>query len=320
MRNSEKRGRSTAFKVLITIFLVLLLVFVGLAVYVYLQLKGTADSMYDDDFEDSQSQLRDTDVQINEGDPISVVLFGTDDDEARNEVQMGQRSDTMMVVTLNPNTGEGKMVSIPRDTRAEIVDQGTVEKINHAYAYGGPVGAKNTVENFLDVPIDYFVSINMDGFETIVDELGGVTVTSNDTFEQSGYTFNHGQTYEMDGEEALAFARARKGVGSGGDGGRQQRQQLLVQAIAKEMISLQTVTNFNSILDVLGDNIRTNIQFNEMNTLRSEYQDAATNIDRLLLEGYDERSAEDNLYYFYPDDASYEEVKSELQNNLEIAE
>lgn len=320
MRKSERKGMHVAFKIFITVFLVLLLVLVGLGVYVYLQLKGTADSMYDDDFDDSQSQLRDTDVQISEGDPVSVVLFGTDDDEARNEVQMGQRSDTIMVVTLNPNTGEGKMVSIPRDTRAEIVDQGTVEKINHAYAYGGPVGAKNTVENFLDIPIDYFVSINMDGFETIVDELGGVTVTSNDTFEQSGYTFNHGQTYEMDGEESLAFARARKGVGSGGDGGRQQRQQLLVQSIAREMIGLQTVTNFNSILDVLGDNIRTNIRFGDMNSLRSEYQDSATNIDQLLLEGQDERSAEDNLYYFYPDDTSYDEVRSELQENLEISE
>lgn len=320
MAKSERSGMRTAFKILITIFIVLLLVFAGLAVYVYLQLKGTADSMYDDDFQDSQSQLRDTDVQINEGDPVSVVLFGTDDDEARNEVQMGQRSDTIMVVTMNPNTGEGKMVSIPRDTQAEIVDQGTVEKINHAYAYGGPVGAKNTIENFLDVPIDYFVSVNMDGFETIVDELGGVTVTSNDTFEQSGYQFNHGETYEMDGDQALAFARARMGVGSGGDGGRQQRQQLLVQSIAREMISLQTVTNFNSILDVLSDNIRTNIQFNEMNSLRGDYQDAATNIDRLMLEGVDERSAEDNLYYFFPNDDSYNEVRSELRENLELSE
>lgn len=319
-RRAERRGMHPAFKVLITIFIILLVVFIGLAVYVYMQLQGTADSMYDEEFDDSQSQLRETEVNISDGDPVSVVLFGTDDDEARNEVQMGQRSDTIIVATLNPNTGEGTMVSIPRDTQAEIVNQGSTEKINHAYAYDGPVGAKNTVENFLDVPIDYFVSINMDGFETIVDELNGVTVTSEDTFEQSGYSFQAGETYEMDGEMALAFARARKGEGSGGDGGRQQRQQQVVEAIAGEMISIQTVTNFNSILDVLSDNIRTNIQFGEMNSLRTEYQEPAENIERLLLEGHNERSQEDGLYYFYPDEASYNDVTDELTENLEMNE
>ena len=85
-------------------------------------------------------------------------------------------------------------------------------------------------------------------------------------------------------------------------------------------MSVQTVTNFNSILDVLGENIRTNIQFNEMNKLRSTYQEPAQNLDRLLLDGYDERSQDDGLYYFFPDEASYNEVTSELKGNLEIEE
>lgn len=320
MRQTRRKGLHPVFTVLIVILLVFILIVGGIVAYVYFQLRSTANNMYDDEFEGSQSNLRQTEVEISDGDPVSVVLFGTDDDEARNEVMMGQRSDTIMVITLNPDSGEGNIVSIPRDTRAEMVGRDSVEKINHAYAHGGPIMAKDTVENFLDVPIDYFVSINMDGFTNIIDEVGGISVTSNDTFDQSGYSFVSGETYEMDGEMALAFARARYDPGSGGDAGRQQRQQQVVQSIADELMSVQTVTNFNAILDVLGENIRTNIQFNEMNDLRSTYQEPAQNLDRLLLEGYDERSQDDGLYYFFPDEASYDEVTSELKSNLEIEE
>ena len=318
MRQNRRSGMHPVFKVLIALLLTFILIVGGLIAYVYFQIRGTANVMYDAEFEGSQSNLREAQVEINEGEPVSVALFGTDDDEARNEVLSGQRSDTIMVVTLNPDAGDGRIVSVPRDTRTEIIGRDTVEKINHAYAYGGPLMAKDTVENFLDVPIDYFVSINMDGFTNIIDEVGGITVTSDDTFEQSGYSFVSGETYEMDGEMALAFSRARYDPGSGGDAGRQQRQQQIVQAIADELLSIQTVTNFNDILNVLGENIRTNIQFNEMNSLRSTYQEPARNLEQLLLDGYDERSQEDGLYYFYPDEGSYEEVTNELRGNLEL--
>ncbi len=318
MRQTRRSGMHPVFKVMIALLLIFILIVGGLIAYVYFQIRSTANDMYDAEFEGSQSNLREAQVELSEGEPVSVVLFGTDDDEARNEVMMGQRSDTIMVVTLNPDSGEGRIVSIPRDTQAEIIGRDTVEKINHSYAYGGPIMAKDTVENFLDVPLDYFVSINMDGFKNIIDEVGGVSVTSSDTFDQSGYTFVEGETYEMDGDMALAFSRARYDPGSGGDAGRQQRQQQVVQAIANELLSLQTVTNFNAILDVLGENIRTNIQFGEMNELRSTYQEPAQNMEQLLLEGYDERSTDDGLYYFYPYEESYEAVTNELKENLEI--
>lgn len=319
MKRTERKRMHPALKVLIVFLIVSVLIFAGIIAYVYINLKGAADKIYDDDFAGSSSELRENEVSVKDGDPISVVLFGTDSDSERESQSMGKRSDTIMVATLNPNTDEGRIVSIPRDTQAEIADRESVEKINHAYAYGGPELAKSTVENFLDTPMDYFVSINMDGFETIVDELGGVTITSEDTFEQSGYSFAAGETYDMDGEEALAFSRSRKSEGAGGDSGRQMRQQQVVEAIAGEMVSLQTITNFNSILDVLSDNISTNIPFDELNALRSNYQDAAQNIDRQTLEGVNERG-EDGLWYFFPNDQSYENVRTELRENLELDE
>ena len=207
MKRTERRRMHPALKILLAVILISVIVFAGLIAYVYFQLKGTTGQVFDDDFSNATSELRETDVSFRNGDPISVVLFGTDDDQERNESGMGQRSDTIMVVTLNPNTDEGRIVSIPRDTRAEIAERGTVEKINHAYAYGGPEMAKRTVENFLDLPIDHFVSINMDGFTTIIDEIGGITITSQDTFEQSGYQFTAGETYEMDGDMLEAVAK-----------------------------------------------------------------------------------------------------------------
>ncbi|WP_017547872.1 LCP family protein [Salinicoccus carnicancri] len=319
MKRTDKKRMHPALKVLLAFLIISVLIFAGIIAYVYINLKGAADKMYDDDFSDSSSEMRETEVNVKDGDPISVVLFGTDSDAERESQSMGQRSDTIMVVTLNPNADEGKIVSIPRDTQAEIADRGSVEKINHAYAYGGPELAKRTVENFLDTPMDYFVSIDMDGFENIVDAVGGVTITSQDTFEQSGYSFTEGQTYDMDGEEALAFSRSRKSAGAGGDSGRQMRQQQVVQAITSEMVSLQTITNFNSILDVLSDNIRTNIPFGEMNALRSNYQNPAQNVERLTLEGIDDRG-QDGLWYFFPDDQSYNGVRTELRQNLELEE
>lgn len=317
MKRTERRRMHPALKILLAVVLISVLVFAGLIAYVYFQLKGTTGQVFDDDFSNATSELRETDVSFRNGDPISVVLFGTDDDQERNESGMGQRSDTIMVVTLNPNTDEGRIVSIPRDTRAEIAERGTVEKINHAYAYGGPEMAKRTVENFLDLPIDHFVSINMDGFTTIIDEIGGITITSQDTFEQSGYQFTAGETYEMDGDMALAFSRSRKAEGAGGDAGRQQRQQQVVQGIAQEIMSLQTLTNFNGVLNVLSDNVRTDIPFGELNALRSDYQEAARNMDRLTLEGTDQR-LDDGLWYFLPDDESYNQVRKELRENLEL--
>ncbi|MFP3489657.1 LCP family protein, partial [Staphylococcus sp. SIMBA_130] len=90
---------------------------------------------------------------------ISILLMGVDE----RENDQG-RSDTMIMITVNPNDNSMMMFNIPRDTRTEIIGRGTVEKMNHAYAYGGVEMAMDTVENFLDVPIDYYFKVNMEAF------------------------------------------------------------------------------------------------------------------------------------------------------------
>src|SRR5699024_8020030 len=108
----------------------------------------------------------------------------------------------------------------------------------YAYAYGGPKMAINSVEKLMNVPVDHYATINMDGVKDLVDYAGGVNVTSNATFTVKGKSYVKGQKYKLNGEEALAFIRSRKEEGAGGDFGRQERQQLVIQALANELVSV----------------------------------------------------------------------------------
>lgn len=209
------------------------------------------------------------------------------------------------------------MVSVPRDTRAQIVGRDSVEKINHAYAYGGPKMAINSLEKLMNVPIDHYATINMDGVKELVDQAGGVTVKSNATFTVKGNSYVKDQKYKLDGDEALAFIRSRKEDGAGGDFGRQERQQLVIQALAKELVSIGSLPKINQIFDTLGDNVQTDLKISQINSLRFKYSDALDNVDRNQLEGQD-AILDDGLYYFVPSDSSKKEVVDNYRTNLEL--
>ena len=317
MARAKNSAMSLAIKLFIAILIIGLIVVIAAGAYIFFQLQNTAGQMYDSSFDSITSEYRDVEVNLSDGDPISVAIFGTDSDADRELQLRGDRSDTIIIVTLNPETDTGTIMSIPRDTQTTIAGIGSVEKINHAHSYGGPTMARDTVEGFLEVPIDYFVSVDMDGFMNIVDELGGVTVTSNDTFSIENYNFQANQTYTMSGEEALMYSRARKTAGSGGDFGRQARQQQVVQAMGNEIVGLNTVTNFNSILDVLGENVITNVKFSEVYDLISKYQDATNSLEQIELEGEGGIQG-DGLWYYIPYDSSLENARSIMRDNLNL--
>ena len=164
------------FKVIITILIILLVLIVAAAIFVFTKLHSLNNSI-NESLDRDHSQLRQKAAK--EGDPMTVVLYGIDDDAERQQENLGQRSDSIVLMSINPKDKKTVMVSVPRDTRAKIVGKGTTEKINHAYAYGGPKMAVNSLEKLMDVPVDHYISIDMDGVKTVVDELGGVTITSN---------------------------------------------------------------------------------------------------------------------------------------------
>lgn len=146
---------------------------------------------------DKISDRREGAISLKSQVPFSLLLLGVDEQEG----DIG-RSDTMVVVTVNPEVESIKMLSIPRDTRTEIIGNGTEEKINHAYARGGVEMSIATVEDFLDLPIDYYIKVNMDGFKDIINTLDGVTVDNDMDLTHKTHNFPKGKI-KLDGNQAL---------------------------------------------------------------------------------------------------------------------
>lgn len=287
----------------------LLLVAGGIYAYsVYSNFTTTLDTMHEPVEREQPSVERTEIVEFDQQDPFSVLLLGVDE----REDDRG-RSDTMVVMTVNPETQSTKMVSIPRDTYTEIIGRGTTDKINHAYAFGGIEMSMNTTENLLDIPIDYVVQVNMEGFEDIVDAVDGVTVNNSLAFDN----FPEGEI-ELNGEQALDYVQMRK-QDPRGDFGRQDRQKQVIQGIMRKGASINSLWNYKDIFDALGQNVRTNMTFDEMVDVQRNYQDAVTNVDQMIVEdGYGETI--NGIWYYMMDDAELAEIQSTLKEHLELEE
>lgn len=164
-----------------------------------------------------------SDKKTSAGKPVSYLLLGTDTG-ALGRTEKG-RTDTIMVMTVNPNTKTTTMTSLQRDTKITI--DGVTEKLNAAYALGDAKQTMTTVEQLLDIKLDGYLLVNMKGLEQLVDAVGGVTVKSPLTFSYEGYSFTENQDVTMNGTETLAFSRMRYDDPRG-DYGRQIRQQLVI--------------------------------------------------------------------------------------------
>src|SRR5699024_7279519 len=134
---------------------------------------------------------------------VNILLLGVDERSGDKG-----RSDTLILLSLNPKSKSMTMMSIPRDTYVNIPDHG-MDKINHAYAFGDAGLSVRTLENTFDLPVHYYAKVNMEGFVQGIDALGGVTVHNDTTFSQGGADFSEGNIH-LDGEKALKYIRMRK--------------------------------------------------------------------------------------------------------------
>ena len=185
----------------------------------------------------------------------NILLLGID---ARSPNERS-RTDTIMILSFDDKTKEASLLSIPRDSRVTIPDRG-LDKINHAHAFGGVPLTIKTVEDFLDVPIHYYARINFDGFEKIINDLGGVTINVESHVARNSKELESG-LQRLDGAQALAYVRDRR---SDSDIARVKRQQKFLKAVAKESLQVRTVTRAPQLLDSLGDNLRTNMPAMDM--------------------------------------------------------
>jgi polyisoprenyl-teichoic acid--peptidoglycan teichoic acid transferase len=290
--------------------IILLVLFIGVGVYaysVYRSLTNAVETMHHP-IDRAKSDKRVEEVSLQNKQPFSVLLLGVD----QRKGDKG-RSDTMIVLSINPKLNSVKMLSIPRDTRTEIIGKGTEDKINHAYAFGNEEMAMNTVENFLDIPIDYFVKVNMEGFKDIVDAVGGITVDNDLDFSQGGYNFPKGQV-TLDGKKALAFTRMRH-EDPRGDFGRQLRQREIIQGVLSEGASLSSLTKYQTIFAALGNNVRTNLTFDQMMDIQKNYRSAAGNVEQMTVKGSGTKI--NGIYYYIVPGDEKQRIQSELKTQLE---
>jgi LCP family protein required for cell wall assembly len=270
-RVRRKRQKKWFIRILAFVFLTVL----GIGLYFGSQIWGVFAGSKN---ELKQSKLREQEVKIKE-DPFTVLLIGTDQ---RKPTSRDWRSDVLMVVAVNPKTNSAKVVSIPRDTYVKIACKPDVKtKINASVYFGyetgvGPIQCvRETVENLLHIPIDYYARINFQGFTDIVDALGGVDVVVEKEFSQAmiggGYAHFKPGPRHLNGREALAYVRKRKGFASG-DLARNERQREVVSLLIDKIVSLDGITKFSEITDALGRNFEYSFDITELPALMSVYK------------------------------------------------
>ncbi|ULM95673.1 LytR family transcriptional regulator [Peribacillus frigoritolerans] len=308
MRHEKKKKKKRTWLKVVGIIVLLFILAGGAFAYsVWNSLTKTVDTMHTPI--DRTTDKRTKDLTLSDQEPFSMLMLGVDERDGDKG-----RSDTMIVLTVNPQKKSVKMLSIPRDTRTEIVGHGTQDKINHAFAFGGAKMSMDTVENFLDIPIDYYMKINMEGFKDIVDAVGGVTVQNDLDFTSDGIHFAKG-THTLNGKEALAYSRMRHDDPSG-DFGRQSRQRAIIEAVIREGASLSSLTKYDEVFAALGNNIQTNLTFDDMMDIQKNYRDASKSITQSSINGNGTKI--DGIYYYIVSDEEKEKVQSELKEQLSI--
>ncbi|MGD6817053.1 LCP family protein [Metabacillus sp. 113a] len=311
----KKKKKKSVFKRILFFLLLLLLIGGGYLAFIGVSAWQAADRSYEGLERGEKSALREQAVELAK-DPVSILIMGVEDYSSGGE---GGRSDTLIVVTLNPKEKSMKMLSIPRDTLVDVEGHGET-KITHAYSYGGKELAVQTVEDFLDIPIDYYATVNFEAFKKVIDELNGVEVdVPFDFYEKSDETgkriyFTEGKQ-TLDGEEALAYARMRK-QDPRGDFGRNDRQKEIITAIIKKATAPQNIMKVDDIANQIAENVETNLRISEALGFQQSYSGFKTDqIDQLKIEGEDLNL--NSGYYYQPIEEKMEEVREELQSHLE---
>jgi polyisoprenyl-teichoic acid--peptidoglycan teichoic acid transferase len=285
----------------------------GYAYYLYDSAKDTVNQMHEAvNLDKPHEKPKITKENKEPAEPISILLMGVDERAGDRG-----RSDTLIVMTLNPKNEKMQMISIPRDTRTEIVGHGTLDKINHAYAFGGTKMAIETVENFTDIELDYYIRVNMEALSDLVDSVDGITVYNDLDWYDEGY-YKKGYHYKkgditLNGPKALGYVRMRH-LDPDGDFGRNKRQRQIITAIIDKAANISSVTHFDDILDVLGSNVKTNLTFDEMMDIQKNYRSARRNIEQYEIKG--NGGLIGGIYYLSVPEEEQNKVTDMLKENL----
>ncbi|KOS60753.1 LCP family protein [Lysinibacillus agricola] len=315
----KKRSSKASLIIKISLLLIASLAICVTAYGVYLtkQVEHAANSAHEELEGRDISTLRDNKVEPIK-DNVSILFVGVDDSDDRGQGSDHSRSDALVLATLNNKTHTIKMLSIPRDSYVYIPKVEYKDKITHAHALGGTLATIDTVEELLDIPIDYYVRMNFNAFIDVVDALGGIeaevpyALHELDEFDKFTINLEPGLQH-LNGSQALALARTRK---QDNDIERGKRQQEILTAIINKAASVSSITKYDDVIKALGDNMKTDMTFTEMKSFLSYLTKGVPRIDTLTLDGTDDMST--GIYYYQLNQESVNEVEEILKNHLDL--
>ncbi|MFC0234173.1 LCP family protein [Vagococcus entomophilus] len=330
-RVNQKRKRKRGKKVFLFILLSLLVAGTGYAMHTYQEMDKVLKKSYTK--LNVGKQINQKEASSMQKKAFSVLIMGLDDDEKDERGLGSSRTDSMILASVNPTKSEGKVdittVSIPRDTYLHInsTKKEGYAKINSAYMLGGNELAVKTVNQLLDTPIDYFLTVDFHVLVKLVDELGGITVDvpfdiyanyASSEDPNSGDLLIPKGSQHLNGAQALVFSRIRK---VDDDIKRGERQQQIVQAIIAKVANIKNIPKMDRILSSLNGHFKTNIKTNEIMSLFKMTFDKKISLEPLVFkwEGGNADTMfgqQESVVYLYKNSLDY--VRHKLLVNLDL--
>lgn len=271
----KKKKMNKGLKIFLIILLVLVIFILGLGVAGYTFVNGKIGKMQKENIDTTAVGINEETKQELKG-YRNIALLGID--SRADDYGLGNRSDCMIIASINQETNAVKLISVYRDTYVYVTENGTkrLDKITHAYSYGGAQNTLKSLNEAMDLNITEFVTVNFDAVIAAVDSLGGVYIDIdkseikyvNDyidaTSESSGVKsshITHSGRQKLDGVQAVSYTRVR--YTAGGDYKRTERMRTVVEAMLSKAKTLN-VGQLNSFADTILPKIRTNISTSEI--------------------------------------------------------
>ena len=256
-KEKKQRKGLKVFGIIVLVLLIILAIIVG-GTFWFVQDKLNKIQQIDLSGEDLSVS---SEVQENLAEYRNIAIFGID--SRADTYDKGNRSDCIIIASINNNTKEVKLVSVYRDTYVQIEGHG-LDKITHAYSYGSAPLAIKTLNTNLDLNITEFVTVNFDAVKEIIDDVGGISmnITSEEVSHIPGIT--KAGTYNLTGEQALAYARIR--YATGGDYKRTERMRDVLTAVANKVKTFN-ISQLNIFVDKILPKIYTNITASDIFSL-----------------------------------------------------
>lgn len=262
MGKNKTGGMGTGKKVALIIVAIIFALILGGGLYAYSYIQNTMNKMDKVDISDNAQDLGITENK--NGEIVNIALYGIDAAEGETG-----RSDSIMILTLDNFHNRIKLTSVMRDSYVDIAGHG-MDKINHAYAFGGPELAIRTLNENFGLNITDFMSVNFTSMPEIIDMLGGVIIDITDEEIATGQIpgLYQSGTQLLTGDQALAYSRIR--YASGNDFKRTERQRTVLNALVVKMIQ-QPVTSYPGLISDLAPYITTSLSNQEMLDMTTKY-------------------------------------------------